>query len=87
MHIDQSHEKVEVIDDIEITREEWEAYYIYMESLLTYMNKLKKSESLPEVKQSKAFIYKLIFRKALADSNRIYTDINPIKKFWIIQES
>lgn len=42
MHIDQSHEKVEVIDDVEVTREEWEAYYIYMECLLSFMKRLDK---------------------------------------------
>lgn len=29
LNIDMSHEKVELIDDKDISKEEWESYYVY----------------------------------------------------------
>ena len=37
LNIDLSHEKVELMDESDITREEWETYYIYMEYLIYFM--------------------------------------------------
>jgi anoctamin-10 len=52
LNIDMSHEKVELIDDKEIGREEWETYYVYMEYICDFMEKLAKLEDYPEIQHN-----------------------------------
>lgn len=77
LNFDMSHEKVELIDDRDISREEWEAYYIYMEYIDDFMKRIEKLEKFDEVKMNEAFLYKLIFRKALGDANEIWFERHP----------
>lgn len=73
-----SHEKVELIDDSPTSDEEWQAYYIYMEYIVRYgqiMENLKQKDYF-EIRDNLAFIYKLIFRKAVGDANEFWYDRN-----------
>ncbi|CAD8200754.1 unnamed protein product [Paramecium pentaurelia] len=74
LNIDQSHEKVELIDDIPISDEEWQVYYLYLESILCFGKKIQwaKEQKMKEVIENIAFLYKLVFLKALGDANQIW---------------
>ena len=50
LSIDLSHEKVELNDDAEVSKEEWEAYYIYMEYIVDFMKKMKSLEIYPDIR-------------------------------------
>lgn len=50
LNIDMSHEKVELIDDKDISKEEWESYYVYQEYICDFMKKMEKLEKHEEVK-------------------------------------
>ncbi|CAD8202207.1 unnamed protein product [Paramecium octaurelia] len=82
LNIDQSHEKVELIDDIPITDEEWQVYYLYLESILCFGKKIQwaKEQKMKEVIENIAFLYKLVFLKALGDANQIWYAEN--QSFW-----
>ncbi|CAD8121664.1 unnamed protein product [Paramecium sonneborni] len=82
LNIDQSHEKVELIDDIQITDEEWQVYYLYLESILCFGKKIQwaKEQKMKEVIDNIAFLYKLVFLKALGDANQIWYAEN--QNFW-----
>lgn len=65
-------------DDNSINRETWETYYLYLAYLEEFLTRFEgetnpkgKNLVLPEVKDNKYFIYKLIFLKSLGDSNEI----------------
>lgn len=77
LNIDMSHEKVELIDDKDIAKNEWEAYFVYMEYIIDFMKRMEKVENFPIIQQNKAFLYKLIFRKAVGDSNEFYFENHP----------
>lgn len=78
LSIDQSNEKVELLDDIPISREEWEAYFIYNEYLLCFAQRIfgLVEKGCKEVIESMAFLFKLIYRKALGDANEFWFDRN-----------
>ena len=57
MHIDQSHEKVELINDIDVKRDTWEAYFLYLEYLDDFLARLTKVEDKDEVKQNKGIFF------------------------------
>ena len=77
LSIDLSHEKVELNDDAEVSKEEWEAYYIYMEYIVDFMKKMKSLEIYPDIRQNQAFLLKLIFRKAVGDPNELWFENHP----------
>ncbi|CAD8105641.1 unnamed protein product [Paramecium primaurelia] len=79
LNIDQSHEKVELINDKDITRKEWEIYYIYMEILQHFGQKIQnlKKKGNTQIQENQAFLYKLIFRKALGDANELWYKNHP----------
>lgn len=78
LNIDMSHEKVELMDDEPILKEEWEVYFIYMEYLIDFMKRMQAlSEVYPVITRNSAFIYKLIFRKAIGDPNEFWFDAHP----------
>lgn len=66
------------MDDIEISRSEWEAYFIYNEYLVCFGETILQLQEnkYPELKDNLAFLYKLIFRKALGDANEFWSDRN-----------
>lgn len=37
LNFDMSQENVELIDDTDVSREEWEPYYVYMVYIIDYM--------------------------------------------------
>lgn len=50
LNYDLSQETVELIHDTEISRLEWEPYYIYMTYIINLMKKLEKFNKFKEVK-------------------------------------
>lgn len=71
LHIDLSHEKVELINDIETPRDQWEVYFLYLEYFHCYIDilSLVAHKNYNEIKTNIAFIYKMIFNKALSSAN------------------
>ena len=67
---------VELFDDKPISKQEWEAYYVYLEYMDDYMKRFEKIKTDNEVRLNKAFVYKLILRKAVGDSNKFYKLLN-----------
>lgn len=83
LNIDLSHEKVELMDEATVTTNEWQCYYIYLEYILNLVEHVQSLKSKPgavEVNRTQAFLYKLIFRKALGDSNQFWYEKN--QTFW-----
>ncbi|EGR33655.1 hypothetical protein IMG5_047010 [Ichthyophthirius multifiliis] len=88
--INKENENAEILKDSEsTTREEWEAYYVYLDYLIYFkklINKLQKIAKQDKrekkirqkniVDQNEAFLYKLFFRKAVRDTNEVYHQIN-----------
>lgn len=87
LKIDMSHEKTGIIADDEGTkREEWDCYYIYLCYLIDFGKRIRRLIRFAEndaeeqhrrkgndiIQQNEGFLYKLIFRKAVGDSNEIY---------------
>ena len=47
LNIDMSQEKVELINDKDINKNEWEAYFVYMEYIIDFMKRMEKVEHYP----------------------------------------
>ena len=63
---------------------EWQAYLLYLQYIIEYIEKLEEiqaNEKFREIEENKLFLYKLIFRKALGDTNEMCTDLER-KKWW-----
>jgi hypothetical protein len=43
---------VELIDDKNISKQEWESYYIYMEYIIDFMKKIEELKEYPVIKQN-----------------------------------
>ena len=80
----------EVQEDAEITRDEWNTYFIYLLYLESYFERLFVSHKdfdnsdrniNPLIEGNILFILKLVFRKAVGDSNEIYVAANQGKWF------
>ena len=96
LNINRDFEKAEILDedDENTSREEWEAYFVYLDYLMYYQKKMlhmhkvakfdireKKLRKFDLISQNEAFLYKLILRKALGDTNEVYHIINgPLSK-------
>ncbi len=55
-----------------IERREWEAFYLYMNFLISFMYRIQRVSNYPEGKLNVPFLYRLIFQKAIGESNRIW---------------
>lgn len=75
--IDMPDPNTEIQNDCLISRKEWAAYFIYLCYLEKYfdllLSKLKKNQYIQE---NILFLLKLIFRKAVGDSNEIHDEFN-----------
>lgn len=78
----------EVQEDAEIHRDEWNTYFIYLLYLQSYFDRLfvssknfNESDPNPLIEENILFILKLVFRKAVGDSNEIYVAANKQKWF------
>lgn len=49
MHINQVHEKVELINDQDCDREVWEGYFLYLEFLDDFFKRVEGVDKHPEV--------------------------------------
>ena len=76
LRIDQSHERVELIDDKPENKEVWQSYYLFLECLDDFSKRVESAQSTPEFQENKGFIYKLIFMKAQLISNQMYWEFN-----------
>ncbi|CAD8114697.1 unnamed protein product [Paramecium sonneborni] len=77
LNIDQSQEKAEILNDEPISMQEWQSYFIYLECILCFgkqIQSIKKSssEAKERLKEFEAFLYKLVFRKAISDANELW---------------
>lgn len=69
--------KTEIQNDSEITREEWNAYFIYLCYLEKYFHLLTvENKGNKQIENNILFILKLIFRKAVGDSNEIHDEVH-----------
>jgi anoctamin-10 len=73
-HIQRGH--VELLDEKTVSRDTWNAYYVYQHYLEDFLGRVDKADKHEEVRKSKGFIYKLVFLKALGDVNSVYKLLN-----------
>lgn len=50
LNIDMSQEKVEIIHDYDISRAEWEAYYVYLTYIADFMKRMSVLEKYEEIR-------------------------------------
>ncbi|CAK70527.1 unnamed protein product (macronuclear) [Paramecium tetraurelia] len=77
LNIDQSQEKAEILNDEPISIQEWQSYFIYLECILCFGKQIQSikrssSEAKERLKEFEAFLYKLVFRKAISDANELW---------------
>lgn len=62
----------EIVDDVKVSRETWEAYYIYMAYIDELIIKIDRDcIRNKEVRENVYFLYRLAFRKAFGEANSI----------------
>ena len=66
----------EIQNDCVISRKEWNAYFIYLCYLEKYFNLIDQSQENQLIKDNILFLFKLIFAKAVGDSNEIDDEFN-----------
>lgn len=75
--IDVPDTNTNIQNDCDISKEEWLAYFIYLCYLQKYFDLLTDHlKDNPLVKENFLFLLKLIFRKAVGDSNEIHDEFN-----------
>jgi hypothetical protein len=67
----------EIMEDAKVTRQTWEAYYIYLAYIDEVIGKLERDCSTSQyVRENIFFLYRLAFKKALGEANSVSYSYN-----------